>query len=1648
MPAMGALTRAGLLAGRYQILGPLAEGGQARVHHARDTLLGDEVVIKALRPGEEDALRRELAVLGRLRHPNLVAVVDLLLVEGERLLVQSYAPGPDLVRWAREEPGPARVALGAAAALRALAHLHRRGIVHRDVKPAHLRVGPGLIGALPAVRLVDLGLAAQAPEPGASGTAGYMAPEVLAGEPATPAADLYSLGVVLGEALGGEPGLAPHGVPDRWLPPLPGAPGLREVIRDLLAPRPADRPGARALLAALAEVAGRPLELSALELRGAYAPQPPLVGREAALARIDEALEVVRAGASRALQLTGCGKTALAREAVLRGRLAGLQTISHSGLPLLAPAGEAEAPERLATRLVDALLERGSTTPLLLERGSTTPLLLERGSMTPVLLDLDGAAGHPLATALVVQLGSLVARGAVGSLLMLWSGELPAGTEGFAELPLPPLGPAASLALVHGMTEQDDVPWAAEAHVQSGGDPRLLAPLVRAQLEAGLPDRLVPPPPRLELAARRLAGLTPGERAALAVLACSPRPLGERELAEVAEGAAGVLPALVARGLVLVDERGCTPADVHVRRAALPELEAERRRLHGRLARLAEAVRPPIPAVLGHHLLEAGEVPGAVAALLAAPDPDERDLERAAGDLGAGEPLRLPLLGALARRARARGELERALALAAAVTAEQPAEGTLLEAELLVDAGRPAAALEALARRQPESPPDRDDDDAGRPAALAREQPESPADRDDPRRALLGARAHFLVGDHAAAVLAARGALEQELEVRLRAQLCNLAGLALTYRGEVGAGLELLREAERLAAGAGDRETRARALSSLGIALERRGELGEAARALGEASSLGRVLGDLRLAAGCTLNLGTIAHRRLELGDALEHYRAAGALARRGRLGATAGWAVANEANLLLLCGEHEQADRLLREAEAIAGAAGATAQLGHVHLYRAELLLARGDPSGAQEAVVRARGCFGEADTAGRDAADLLEGELLVRSPVPGAAAAAGRLAAALCARMPWDGPDRWRAHLLAGQAALAAAPPDHAAAARHLHLALALAGQGGGADRAFELHALLAACAAALGSPEEASLHAGRCLKLLDELRRRVPPASREAFDRRAEVRGARACASQVPRAITADEPSAAELARVLEINKDLNQPLPADRLLERILDGAVELTGAERGFVLLRQGSERLAVAASRNIDGEAVRRGMDKFSKSIAQQAIEEDSPVIAADALEDERFRARLSVHGLRLRAVLCVPLRVRGEVRGALYVDNRFHADAFRPGHARLMQAFAEQAGIALENARLLGEAAEQREALAAAKAEAEALARELESQVARQSQELSEIAVRLRAQEEELIRRYSAARIVGRSKPIRELFLKLDRVAEGDVPVFIHGESGTGKELVARAIHYTGPRRDHPFVTLNCGAVPPSLLESELFGHARGAFTGALRDRPGLFEVAGAGTLLLDEVGDMPAEMQVKLLRILQEATFRRVGEEQERQSRCRVLSASHQRLADLVADGRFREDLFYRLNVIELAVPPLRERGEDIPLLVEHILAAAKKRVTVAPRALAALLDYRWPGNVRQLENELQRAILLCDSRIDLEHLSIPTSRAAAREPRVRPQGLAEALREHERRLIEAALAEAEGNVSAAAARLGVHRVALHRKLRGLGIVRGKQR
>jgi len=314
--------------------------------------------------------------------------------------------------------------------------------------------------------------------------------------------------------------------------------------------------------------------------------------------------------------------------------------------------------------------------------------------------------------------------------------------------------------------------------------------------------------------------------------------------------------------------------------------------------------------------------------------------------------------------------------------------------------------------------------------------------------------------------------------------------------------------------------------------------------------------------------------------------------------------------------------------------------------------------------------------------------------------------------------------------------------------------------------------------------------------------------------------------------------------------------------------------------------------------------------------------------------------------------------------------------------------------------------------------------------------------------------RLIGDSPSMQTLRNTITKLARSQAPVYISGESGTGKELVARMIHDQGPRADNPFVPVNCGAIPAELMESELFGHKKGSFTGAASDKPGLFKAAAGGTLFLDEVADLPLHMQVKLLRAIQEKAVRPVGSEMETGVDVRILSASHKDLASLVDAERFRQDLYFRLDVIDLVVPPLRDRPEDIPYLCGHILQKLAARVGATTPVLSAsaqssLVSYRFPGNVRELENILERALTLCEGSeiqdTDLRLSSAPAedaARADVQEESPWPDDLDSVLENVERQTILNALKEARWNKTTAAKSLGISRRTLRYRLEKLGI------
>ena len=329
----------------------------------------------------------------------------------------------------------------------------------------------------------------------------------------------------------------------------------------------------------------------------------------------------------------------------------------------------------------------------------------------------------------------------------------------------------------------------------------------------------------------------------------------------------------------------------------------------------------------------------------------------------------------------------------------------------------------------------------------------------------------------------------------------------------------------------------------------------------------------------------------------------------------------------------------------------------------------------------------------------------------------------------------------------------------------------------------------------------------------------------------------------------------------------------------------------------------------------------------------------------------------------------------------------------------------------------------------------------------------RINALNNQLGNRYSYESMIGKSKPMQELYSLLDKIRKSESTVLIQGENGTGKELIARAIHFNSPRKDSQFVTVNCSAFNENLLDSELFGHVKGSFTGAIKDKKGLFEAAHQGTLFLDEIGDMPIAMQVKLLRVLQQGTLTPVGATEERTVDVRVVAATNKDLKEMVETGTFREDLYYRINVINLVVPPLRDRKEDIPILVDHFLTRGCKEKALplksfGKRILEKVFDYPWPGNIRELENEVERLIVLSgsDEKIPVELLSQRIrdfNGAGAKTQGIRVSGkLKDSLEELEKTMIREGLKRTNWNKSRLSKELGISRAGLIMKVEKYGL------
>lgn len=510
--------------------------------------------------------------------------------------------------------------------------------------------------------------------------------------------------------------------------------------------------------------------------------------------------------------------------------------------------------------------------------------------------------------------------------------------------------------------------------------------------------------------------------------------------------------------------------------------------------------------------------------------------------------------------------------------------------------------------------------------------------------------------------------------------------------------------------------------------------------------------------------------------------------------------------------------------------------------------------------------------------------------------------------------------------------------------------------------------------------------------------------------------------PQALTAVREQ--NLRTLYAVASKINSVLDLDQLLDTIMDSALESMNGERGLIFLIE-NEQLALKVSRNVEKETIRDATE-ISLSILRDVLHAGKPIIVSDTSANEEFRRRESVVNFNIHSLICVPMKSRDTVIGTVYVDSRSDALAamsFSDIDAEFLEAFANLATMAIENARL-------HEAL---KKENLYLRREVRQ-------------------------RFAFENIVGDTAPMKTLYAETQAAIQSEGSVLIYGESGTGKELIAKAIHYNGARSGNRFVAVDCGALPDTLLESELFGYKRGAFTGAVADKPGLFEEAHNGTLFLDEISNTSLAFQAKLLRVLQEGEFRRVGETKTRFANVRVICATNKVLQEEIEAGRFRQDLFYRLNVIPITAPPLRDRKGDLPLLVDHFITRYNARHSSPVRGASAdliayLQQLPWNGNVRELENLVNRMIAQSQEEMLTTRMLPPDYVQQQKSPADPERGEFELSLKAPRRLqtmqdmekehIAFVLKHTDGNKTEAAKILGLKRTTLVEKMKKLGMM-----
>jgi len=1612
-------------------------------------------------------LASEFAHLTELSHPNIVRVRDAGVLTGgpfagRVFLVFDYVAGPTLAEWLMAGPSAEmfpRFAKAAASLTDALAYLHGQGIVHGDIGPANIRCDgsgqPVLIDfGLAQPMDADLGTGAK----NVSGTLGYIAPEALLGERGL-ASDLFSLGATLYHVWTGAPpfGLGLDAVKRIWQgPPAPPSslhPGLPPawdaLLLGLIAAEAEDRPTSarEALKAIRLELPGQVATIES-DLGAPYPAGDPLaglvVGRAAEQGTLRRQLEHLADGASETSVVCVVGAPGAGKRTVIQ------RALRDARMAMVAQTLEAFSIEE--TSYAQLVKQCGGGLVAQADFSSQEPGGSARQSLARIASGLESRSqGQPLCVVLSgsqedVALAQAVAGGEPsGRLLVILPCEGALDRQGTVALRLPPLSRTAIADLARRGSGLDPPPQVLDEMVAaSSGLAGACALLVRSWIA-------------------RLRGVAPS----IGTLA-----EGNGDLARLLDGSFASLSK--AARTYLIEAALSTNTDGHVAlEAGMRAAESE-----ARAAGWLVPFKTTLPSALHWSALwralatDADLQRIARQHVVSLPDGDVRtaEVQFALGDgrkaaTGFWHAMRTDLaamawskvaeqgLRALASDS-ASGSFEDRLALASALGIL----GRYDEGLTLLDAGKsPSQGMDLvnLAERKAWLLGRRGDPDGARKVLESVLERMAPDGEGVPLLQARLARVLVASGHYAEALAAAEPAMTSPAMAGRAAREAAL--LALAYSGQLSPARGILDKLAQDASSAKDVSFSAKVFAFEGLLAQLAGQPVQSAKAYEQAVGAYEQVQDLHGAAVAAFNLGCSLAETGDYGRAVDSLERA--VRELGRLGAVTDHALAvfNVGQLFLHLGDVNAAERSIGYLEEDARVSKVEGILGYAELLKAQVQRKRGSLQDAVKGYLRARELFARigmvalAETADIERAEALglgaaideARAILAKAEHGGRGAEPGTTESSTIPR----------AETLSCACARIALADPTASAQEHLGLAEVLEQRAvearslGRLPMAWRLAGLAAKLFARLTDPRQDQVLeiAHACFK---EVKMKTPAKYWPGLESDSEASVFQRHAQDGRSAVVLPERAGdleGRLRRLLRINKRLNSDLRLSRVLETIIDTVIELTDAERGFLLLKDSSGELVVKVARNIDQTTLEGPSLSLSRSIAKRAADSGEPVITVDATGDSRFSELLSVSDLHLRSVLAVPLSVKGQVVGTIYVDHRLRKGVFGNDELAMVLDFADQGAIAIDNARMVSE-------LRRREQQVQSLNHRLERELKVQEVALSDARVELKESRQAAALRYDYRQIIGQSPCMVDLFRLLDRVTDTSLPVVIEGESGTGKELVARAIHFHGSRKDRAFVSENCAAIPETLLESALFGHVRGAFTGADREARGLFAIANGGTLFLDEVAEMSPGMQGKLLRVLQEGEFHRVGGERAEKVDVRVLVATNKNLTDMVESGKFRKDLFYRLSVVRLHLPPLRERSEDIPLLLRHFLEKAVQQSgaavkTIDSLALAKLCRYTWPGNVRELENEIARAGAFAGATISVEDLSPHIQSGQDPNDTIRNEPDSLRIRHRverlERQLIRESMTRSQGNQTKAAALLGLSRFGLQKKLRRYGLV-----